>query len=65
MTWTPTQLRAFQVALAVAEKWEDAIARLEQLAKHAPAFAERVAELRARRDNLEQLAKTAIAVNTK
>ena len=61
--WTKAQVSAHQRALAVAQKWDDPIRRLEEMAKHAPALAERIAELRARRDNLYHLAATATAID--
>lgn len=63
--WTKDQARKHQAALAVAEKREATIANLEELAKHAPAFAERIAELRIMRDNLHALAATAVAIDPK
>jgi hypothetical protein len=61
--WTKAAVKAHQVAKAVAEKWDEPIAKLEELAKYAPAFADRVKELRIRRDNLHQLASTALAID--
>lgn len=62
--WTPKQVKEFQRALAVAEKWKDAVAHLAQVAKHAPAFEGRVEQLRLMRDNLEALAAAALAVDS-
>lgn len=61
--WTKAQVAAHQRALATAQKWEPVIAKLEKLAQYAPPFAGRIAELRLMRDNLEQLALTAIAID--
>jgi len=61
--WTKAQVSAHQRALAKARELEETIARLEEVAKHNPAFAERVAGLRAMRDHLEQSAATALAVD--
>lgn len=61
--WTKTQVAAHQRALAVAQKWDEPIRRLEEMAKHSPALQDRVAELRARRDMLYQLAATATAID--
>lgn len=61
--WTKAQVRAFNNALAVAQKWEEPLARLEEIAKHAPAFAERVNTLRVMRDTLHQVAATAVAID--
>lgn len=61
--WSKPQVAAHQRALAVAEKWDAAIRKLEELAVHAPAFADRVKELRIMRDNLHQLAATALAID--
>lgn len=61
--WTKPQVAAHQRAKATAEKWDEPIARLEEMAKHAPAFADRVRELRVMRDNLHQLAATALAID--
>lgn len=61
--WTPAQVKAHQRALAVAEKWESAIAKLEEMAKHSPAFAARVSELREMRDTLHHLSATALAID--
>ena len=61
--WTKAQVKAHQNALAVARKHKAAIRKLEEMAKHSPAFAERMRELRVRRDNLEQLGKVATAID--
>lgn len=59
--WTAAQIKTFQRALAKCEKWEPAIARLEQMAMHAPQFAERVQEMRLRCDHLRNLSQLALA----
>lgn len=61
--WTKAAVAAHQRALATAEKWEAPLARLAELAKYAPAFADRVKELQVRRDNLHQLSATALAID--
>ena len=61
--WTKPQVRAFQAGLAVANKWEEAISKLEEIAKHAPAFAERMQSLRIQRDLLYQVCATAVAID--
>lgn len=61
--WTKPAVAAHQRALAVAQKWDEPLQRLEQMAKFAPAFAERIKELRVMRDNLHQLAATALAID--
>lgn len=59
--FTPTQVKVFQKALAQCEKWEPTIAKLEQMAVYAPAFAERIREIRIRCDNLKMLSTIALA----
>lgn len=61
--WTKAQVSAFQRAIAVAEKTDEAIRRLEEIAKVSPALADRVQALRLMRDNLYQVAATAIAID--
>lgn len=61
--WTKAQTAAHQRALATAERLDERIAKLEKLAQFAPAFAERIRDLRLMRDNLEQLARTAISID--
>ena len=61
--WTKAQVRAHQQAKATAQKWEPAIARLEEMAKHNPALAERVKELRDMRDQLDLMTSTALAID--
>lgn len=61
--WSKPQVAAFQRAIALCEKVDSAIAKLEQMAKHMPEIAERVAELRARRDNLHAVSTIAIGID--
>lgn len=61
--WTKAQVRAFQNGLNVAQKWEEPLNRLAEIAKHAPAFAERVEQLKAMREALYQVSATAVAVD--
>lgn len=63
--WTKAMVAGHQRAKAVAEEWEDKLAHLAEIAKHAPAFAERVKELQVMRDNLHQLTATALAIDPK
>lgn len=62
--WTPKQVKEFQRALAVAQKWKEPIEHLQQIAKHAPAFEGRVEQLRLMRDNLEALSAAALAIDS-
>jgi hypothetical protein len=61
--WTKAQVQTFQRALAAARKYDEPLRRLEAIAQHAPAFADRVRQLRITRDTLEQIAATALAVD--
>lgn len=61
--WSKAQVATFQRAIATAEQHEDAIRRLEAIARQAPALADRVAELRAMRDNLHAVASAALAID--
>lgn len=62
--WTKAQIAAFQRALAAGQKWEQSIERLAEVAKHAPQFAERIAELQVRAQNVLNLAQAALAAST-
>jgi hypothetical protein len=61
--WTKAQVAAHQRALAVATEKAPIIERLREVAKHNPAFAERVESLAAMCEHLEQSARTALAVD--
>ncbi len=61
--WTKTQVATFQRALAAAQKWQPALAKLGEIAKHSPAFADRIAELRTRAEYAETLATVALSVD--
>lgn len=58
--WNANQVKIFERALATAEKWEQAIAVLQQLAPHAPQFADRIREIAARAENQRALAQIAL-----
>lgn len=61
--WSKAQVAAHQRGLAEARKTKEAIERLCELAKHNPAFAERMAQLRDMRDHLELSCATALAID--
>lgn len=61
--WTKAAVAAHQRAKAVAEKHADALRRLAEMAKHAPAFEQRVKELSDMRDHLESMTAIALAVD--
>lgn len=61
--WTKTQIRAHQVALATAKKLKGPLRKLAEMAKFAPAFEGRVAELQTMRDMIESMAKAAVAAD--
>lgn len=61
--WTRAQVGAHQRGLACAAKLKATIERLEQLAKHNPAFADRVRELKDMRDHLEMSCAAALAID--
>lgn len=61
--WTRTQVATFQRALATAEKYDEPLRRLEQIAQYAPAFADRVRQLRTLRDTLHQISAAALAID--
>lgn len=63
MMWTKAQVRQHTKALATANKWDERVRNMEELAKHAPAFADRIAELRVMVDTLKAYAQTAIAID--
>lgn len=60
--WTNSQISAFQRTLAAADKYLVAVEHLEEIAKHAPQFADRVRELRIRADMAKTLATVALSV---
>lgn len=62
--WTRNQLAAFQRALAAYEKWLPMLEHLQELAKHAPQFADRITELSIRAENVGNLARSALAAST-
>jgi len=62
--WSKAAVTAHQRALATAKKWDDAIRRLEEMAKHAPQLRERVQELRDLRDQAEMMSGAALAVDS-
>jgi len=64
MMWTKQQMATFQRALAAAEKWKAALSKLEEIAKHSPAFADRIQELLVRAANAETLATVALQAYT-
>ena len=61
--WSKPQVAAFQRTLAASEKWSSALAKLADVARHAPQFADRVKELEVRAENARLLAQTALAVD--
>lgn len=63
--WTKQQARQHAKALAVADKWDERVKHMEELAKHAPAFEERAAELRTMVDTLRAYASAAVAIDPK
>lgn len=62
--WTKTQVATFQRTLAAAQKWRPALEKLGEIAVHSPAFADRIAELRARAEYAETLATVALSVDS-
>lgn len=62
--WTPAQQKAFARALEVCAKHDPRIAVLEEISKHSPAIAERVAQLRINCEQLRMIAQTAVAAET-
>jgi hypothetical protein len=61
--WTKAQVAAHQRGLATARKTKAAIDRLLELAKHNPAFAERIRDLADMRDHLELSCATALEID--
>lgn len=62
--WSKAQVATFQRAIAAAQKWAPALEKLGEIAKHSPAFADRIAELRTRADYVETLATVALAADS-
>lgn len=62
--WNKAQIAAFQRALAASDKWQPALDRLAEIAKYAPQFADRIAELQIRATNVGNLARVALAAST-
>jgi phage protein D len=61
--WERAKLAAFQRAIAAAEKWKPMIAHLQELAKHVPAFKQRVDDLEVMRQTAENVGKLAVAID--
>lgn len=60
--WSKDQAAKFRRALATAQKHQQTLDNLAQLAQHSPALKDVVEEMRIRRDNLETLSATALAM---
>lgn len=60
--FTKQQVATFQRTLAAAAKWQAALEKLQEIAKHNPQFADRVADLKVRAENATLMAQTALAV---
>lgn len=61
--WDRAKLAAFQRAIAAAEKWRPMIEHLRELAKHVPAFAQRIEDLETMRATAESVGKLAVAID--
>lgn len=62
--WTNAQQKAFERAIATCEANRAKLERLEEIAKVAPAYEQRVKDLRTQFDYLETMAKTALAMQS-
>lgn len=62
--WTKPAVAAMQRAQALYRKWDKALATLEEMAKHAPIFAERIAQQRAILESLNQIATIGLTVDS-
>lgn len=63
MILTPPQRKAMEKALAIAHGEEQRIAYLEKLAAVSPSLAQRVADMRTKKEWLCQLCETALAAD--
>ena len=59
--WSKAQIATFQRALAASQKWQTTLGHLQELAKHSPAFEDRVNDLVLRATNVETLATIALS----
>lgn len=62
--WNKNQLAIFQRALAAAQKWQQSLDRLSEIAKHSPQFADRINELIIRANNVQNLAEAALTLSS-
>lgn len=60
--WTNAQQKSFERAIATVEANRAKLERLEEIARVAPQYAERVKDLRTQLDYLETVSKVALAM---
>lgn len=60
--FTPAQQKAFATALAVCQEEDERIKVLEEIAKHSPAIAQQVSELRTMCNQIRNQAEVGVAV---
>lgn len=60
--FTPDQLRKFRSALAAAQANRAMVEKLAELAKHSPAFAQALEDIRVRSEYVENVSTVALAI---